>query len=345
MPTGAVADHWGRSRSLALGAVALGISILLFAYTTNFAILLASFMLWSVAATLMSGADMALLFDTLKAGGREAEYERRSGRGHALAWAGAGVATFAGGPIAAATSLRTVIFTGIATCAALAAVSLMLREVPHAPTAPATPAAGPTPGYWRSIFHAIQTAWRARDVRAVILMTGAATAGAHAIGYLVQPYLLDRGLEVGVLFSLLQVPTIAAGVAGSLIASRFVGGRAAAMAMLLVPLLAAAAYGVLAVAPGLTAYAAILVLFLLSTILLPVASGYVNRRTASERRATVLSMQGMVTSLTMAALAPGFGATTDHRGLPTAFVLGAAVSLVTLVVLGPGLRRVMRNEE
>ncbi|MFN8506079.1 MAG: hypothetical protein U0547_00775 [Dehalococcoidia bacterium] len=49
----------------------------------------------------------------------------------------------------------------------------------------------------------------------------------------------------------------------------------------------------------------------------------------------------------MAALAPGFGATTDHRGLPTAFALGAAVSLVTFVVFGPGMRhlREKRNEE
>ena len=69
VPTGAVADKWGRSRSMALGAFFLGISVLIFAFTTSFAILLASFMLWSVAHTLMSGADMALLFDTLKLSG------------------------------------------------------------------------------------------------------------------------------------------------------------------------------------------------------------------------------------------------------------------------------------
>ncbi len=332
VPTGAVADRWGRSKSLALGSAALAVSILLFAYTTNFGILLASFLFWSVASTLMSGADMALLFDTLKVGGREGEYERRAGRGHALAWAGAGVATLAGGPVAAATSLRVVIFMGTVTCAALVVVALLLREVPR--SAPAPEAAGAREGYWRSIGVAFREVWHAPDVRAVILLAGCATAAAHAVGYLVQPYLLDRGIEVGVLFSLLQVPTIAAGVVGALLAARLGGGRTTTMAMLAVPIAAAGAYGVLGTAPGLAGFPAILVLYLAATLLIPVASGYVNRRTSSERRATVLSMQGMVTSLTMAALAPGFGFATDQWGLPWAFALGAGVSLATVAVLG-----------
>ncbi|MBK6663931.1 MAG: hypothetical protein IPG47_14665 [Thermoflexaceae bacterium] len=302
--------------------------------TTNFGILLASFLFWSVASTLMSGADMALLFDTLKVGGREGEYERRAGRGHALAWAGAGVATLAGGPVAAATSLRVVIFTGTVTCAALVVVALLLREVPRSAPAPAPEAAGARDGYWRSIGVAFREVWHAPDVRAVILLAGCATAAAHAVGYLVQPYLLDRGIEVGVLFSLLQVPTIAAGVVGALLAARLGGGRTTTMAMLAVPIAAAGAYGVLGTAPGLAGFPAILVLYLAATLLIPVASGYVNRRTSSERRATVLSMQGMVTSLTMAALAPGFGFATDQWGLPWAFALGAGVSLATVAVLG-----------
>ena len=69
VPTGAVADRYGRSRSMALGAVVLGLAVLIFAFTTSFAILLVSFLLWSVATALMSGADSALLFDTLKAAG------------------------------------------------------------------------------------------------------------------------------------------------------------------------------------------------------------------------------------------------------------------------------------
>ena len=73
-------------------AAVLGVAVLIFAFTQSFAVLLASFLLWSVASALMSGADMALLFDTLRAAGREAQYERLAGRGMACAWSGGGCA-------------------------------------------------------------------------------------------------------------------------------------------------------------------------------------------------------------------------------------------------------------
>ncbi|MFQ5381258.1 MAG: MFS transporter, partial [Dehalococcoidia bacterium] len=78
VPTGAVADRWGRSVSLGLGALSLAVALLVFAFTTSYTILLASFMVWALAETLSSGADLALLYDTLKALGREHEYERHA---------------------------------------------------------------------------------------------------------------------------------------------------------------------------------------------------------------------------------------------------------------------------
>ena len=53
------------------------------------------------------------------------------------------------------------------------------------------------------------------------------------------------------------------------------------------------------------------------------------------RRATVLSIQGMVQSLTMAGLAPAIGATTDGPGLPWAFVASGSVIAVAVVAFGP----------
>jgi len=48
-------------------------------------------------------------------------------------------------------------------------------------------------------------------------MTQAAFEGAN---YLVQPYLIDRGVEVGTLFSFLQLPIFGAGLLGALFAAR-----------------------------------------------------------------------------------------------------------------------------
>ncbi|MCC7365332.1 MAG: MFS transporter [Dehalococcoidia bacterium] len=330
VPTGAVADRWGRSRSLGLGAVCLGASILLFAFTTSFSILLASFLLWSVASTLMSGADMALLFDTLKESGHEDQYERLAGRGHALNWAGAGIATLLGGSVAALLDTRATIFIGAGTCLLTALAAFLVSE-------PAQLTREHAEHYFRSIGRAFGDVWHATDVRAVVLLAGAAYAAMESVGYVVQPYLLDRGIEVGTLFSLLQVPTILAGTVGALAAARVGGRYGAALALVSIPLLAAGAFATLAVSPGLTAYAALPVIYLLSASLLPIATGYVNRRVSSERRATVLSNQGMVGSLVLAALAPGLGFVTDTWGLPWAFATSGAMALLALALFAPRL--------
>lgn len=331
VPTGAVADKWGRSLSMALGAFFLGISVLIFAFTTSFAVLLASFMLWSVASTLMSGADMALLFDTLKAGERESEYERIAGRGAALNWSGVGVATLLGGPVAALFDIRFTIFLGAATCLVTGVIALALWEPPHARgDKPAEP-------YLRSIRMAFREVSATADLRAVILLAGMAVAALHAVQYLVQPFLVDRDIEVGVVFSLLQVPLFAAGMLGALLAARVAGQNGTRRALFVVPLIGAAGCVTLALTPGMGAYAAFPVVVLVGSMLHPLSTGYVNRRVGSERRATILSMQGMVMSLVMAAMVPALGFSTDRWGLGVAFAACAVVAVASLVLFGKPL--------
>ncbi|MEO6397401.1 MAG: MFS transporter [Tepidiformaceae bacterium] len=331
VPTGAVADRYGRSLSLALGAFCLGLAALIFAFATSFAVLLASFMVWSVAHTLMSGADMALLFDTLKLAGREAEYEKLAGRGSGLSWAGAGIATMLGGPVASSIDTRFTILLGAATCVVAGLVALSLKEPPRdredRPHAP----------YIASIREAFGEMWRVPAVRAVVLLAGASAATLVASHYLIQPYLVERGVEVGARFSFLQVPVFFAGFAGSVVAGR-IGARVGTVRALVgLPLAGVAAYFVLASMPGLAGYAALPMLVGFGSAIQPISSGFVNRRISSERRATVLSIQGMVHSFTLAALAPAVGFATDESGTSAAFLLGGAMTLGAVLLFGPML--------
>lgn len=337
VPTGAVADRWGRSKSLGLGALALGLAVLVFAFTESFSVLLVSFLMWSVASALMSGADMALLFDTLKAAGRESEYERLAGRGTAVSWAGIGLATALGGPVAALFDTRTTIFIGAATCVVTAIAAFAIWEPPHE---------GETEGeaYWASIPAAFNEAWRAVDVRLLIVLAGTAFAALEAVHYLVQPYLVDRGLEVGLWFSLLQVPMLAAGLGGALAAGRIAARFGAARVFLVGPLVGGLGYATLSLTPGLGAYAALPLIVGVSSCVEPVATGYINRRIGSERRATVLSIASMCRSLVMAALAPGLGYATDQWGLREAFALGGLVAIASALVFGTALMWRMRGQ-
>jgi MFS family permease len=89
VPTGAVADRFGRKVSVALGGFLLATATLLYGAVPRLAVFVAAEALFAVAIALISGADEALAYDSLLASGREARrppgscraWRRRSSRG------------------------------------------------------------------------------------------------------------------------------------------------------------------------------------------------------------------------------------------------------------------------
>jgi MFS family permease len=323
VPTGAFADRFGRSRSVALGALVYGVALGVFAVTTSFPILLASFLIWALGGALMSGADLALLYDSLKVRGEEAAYERHAGAGAGIGWAGAAVATVGGGPLAAAYGIEFTIWVGAAVAALAGLAAFLMVEPPYR-------TAHETPSIRRTLNVAIATAWHDRVVRWVMLVSAGLTAAFSSAHYLVQPYLLADGYGVGFVFSLLQVPQLLGGTIGSFAAYRLLGrfgdtrlllGMAAAGAGAFLGASLVTTFGIFAFIPLVGAFQAAVI---------PVATGAVNRRVASEHRATILSIQSFTGSLVMAPVAVLVGAVSDSRGPSEAF---AVLGLVAVVVL------------
>ncbi len=326
VPTGAVADRWGRSRSLGAGAFCLGLAVLIFAWADTFTVLMVSFMLWSLAHTLMSGADMALLFDTLREAGRESEFEVAAGRAFSLIWAGVAVATIAGGPVADWVSAETTIYVGAVTCAITAGLALLIKEPPHRRDAEPEP-------YFQGIRAAFREVNASAELRAIVLLAGIAGAAVGGMFYLIQPYLIDRGVEVGIWFSWLQVPVLAAGIVGGLFAGRVANAQGMRMLTLL-PLAGAVGLVLTGAAPGLIGFAVLPLVAVIQSIFEPIANGAINRRTGSERRATVLSIMGMTMSFAMACVALSIGWLADNPGVTWGFYLCAAVAVAAVLLIG-----------
>ena len=88
IPTGAVADYIGRKHSLILGAVFIAIATLVYGSIPSFTIFLLAEFIFAIGYALNSGADQALLYDTLKSLGREDESKIVLGRADAIMLAG-----------------------------------------------------------------------------------------------------------------------------------------------------------------------------------------------------------------------------------------------------------------
>ncbi len=66
IPTGAVADRWGRKQSLTLAVLINGFAALIYASAPNFIVLLVGEFLWATSTALFSGACEAFVYDTLR---------------------------------------------------------------------------------------------------------------------------------------------------------------------------------------------------------------------------------------------------------------------------------------
>ncbi|HNT30717.1 MAG TPA: MFS transporter, partial [bacterium] len=80
IPTGAVADRFGRKVSLLLGVCTLGIAVCIYGSIPSFAVFMLGEFLFATAMALMSGADEALLYDSLVGEGQEKQAKTILGR-------------------------------------------------------------------------------------------------------------------------------------------------------------------------------------------------------------------------------------------------------------------------
>lgn len=114
VPTGAVADYLGRKTSLACAAVATSVGALVYSSVPHFFIFLLGEFMWAVGYALLSGADEALVYDSLKMMKSESESKRIFGRFTSFQVAALIVGAPLGSIIAATVGLRyTMMFMAV----------------------------------------------------------------------------------------------------------------------------------------------------------------------------------------------------------------------------------------
>jgi len=114
IPTGAIADFFGRKYSLVLGTIVMSAGALLYGSIPRFEIFLLAEFIFAIGVSLISGADSALLYDSLKEQGRENESNKIFGKAHSFNLLGILVAAPIGGIIATKFGLNyPILFTSI----------------------------------------------------------------------------------------------------------------------------------------------------------------------------------------------------------------------------------------
>jgi len=336
IPAAAIADRWGRRPTLLAGAAFFGIAVMVFGLASSFPLILVSYLIWGIGFALMGGTESAFLYDTLKALGREDEYQRVYGRAWGIVFAAAMAGTLLGAPVAKATDLSfpIVLSGGIALLAALAAASF---------TEPAVEGGRQHHlSYGQIIGESVDILRRRPAVRYSVLFYGLITIGGIAPIFFFQPFLREHGIGLGEV-GLWQTPMRIAGIIGAVSAYRIIAVLGERRTFYLMPAVLFASYAMLALWDSVYAQIAFPLMNLSVILSQPTITDYLNRRVPTEQRATVISMTNLVRSAVLMPSAPLLGQLADRVSLTASYWAGGALiavlSLPLLALWSPLLLR------
>jgi len=325
IPTGAVADFFGRKWSIVLGAATTALACLVYASTPRYAVFLVAEVIFALGYCLVSGADEALLYDSLVAGGREAEASRRIARLHSAQLVGIVAGALGGAVIAERLGVRAPMLCQAIPIGLAAVLATTLVD-------PTTPVAHTHEGTYGSLVFSGLARLRA-DARLRVLVVDMILPSAlvWTLIWLYQPLLARAGVDqawFGPMHAALCVAQIVVLRSVDLLA-RAVGGRARYL-RLAATIPGLAMLGLAVPSPPLATVALVMVAMAFGLSRMPIASSVLNARVAAPVRATMLSTVSMLRTLAICLVNPVTGFLAD-RSLGTAMAaLGVAALVVAL---------------
>lgn len=321
-PFGALADRIGHSRVLALGAGVYALTIAGFGFTTNYWMLFADYMLWAIAAACRSGADQALLYDSLKQAGQEERFSKIAGRGWAIAISAGMSGVILGGLLASSTSMAfTVQISFIGPVAAVfVALSMVEPHVEHE-----------RPRYLENLRRGFSYAYHTPQVRYTVALGSIIMMASFAPVILVQPFLIEHDVATS-LFGVYQAPLRVSAVIAAVLAHRVAARSGPPRMFLLACMGMVLSFASLAAVDHVAIFAVFAMPALIQGFMRPTIDTYINQHTPSETRATVLSVSSLALSVQIAFFEPVVGFITDDVSIRAAFTF---VALFFLAVMPP----------
>ena len=317
IPTGAIADYVGRKHSIALGALIVAVAVLVYGSVPKFEIFLLGEFLFAAAMALMSGADEALLYDSLKEAGRQEERKKIFWKANSFHLLGMLIAAPIGSFIASRLGLNMpMIFSAIPYLLA-GLVAWSIRE----------PAIRQTKSESKRYLDIVKKGFsflrNHKVLRLLALDAIVVASSAYFIIWLYQPLLRSVGIGIfylGVIHAVLVLSEILVSSNFERLTKLFGSDkrylRVSAIVVVLSFLLVAAW-------PNVVTISILVILgggFGLTR--LPLMSAYMNKFIPSEQRATILSSISMFRRFGLVILNPLIGFTADYSLRLAALVVG-----------------------
>ena len=321
LPTGMIADRFGRRVSLLLGTVSVVIAFIAFGTSASVFVLMSAYAFFAAAETSFSGADSAMLYDSLKVVRRERDFAKYYGRLNALVAAAIAGFTVVGSLIITWFPLWTPIILSAVLCTPAVLLAWFLTEPPKTEERHA---------YLETGRRAIALTWRSPALLWSMLLMSVLTLAIASVGVLQQFFLREAGVPLWGI-GLGVAAQMAVGAVGSWLAAPV--GRHLGVRRMFWLMPVASSLALFAAVPG-TAW--LFPVFILPSLgwnlMYPHFTVYLARRAPEAIRASVISVSNLVTGVTSVVVVPVVALGMDRLGFrPTLILLALGLTAAGIV--------------
>jgi len=317
IPTGTVADFWGRKISILLGLTVGAVGVLVYSSYPSFYVFLLGEFLWALSSALISGADDSLVYDSLKENGQESMSKKVLARLESFKLGGLVVGVLIGSLIAHYWGLRATMLAMIFSFSLSALVALFLVE-------PKVKDELETKRYFDILKSGVKFFANNKAVKILTLDMVAIASIAYFMIWLGQPLLMRAGVDIKY-FGLVSAAMLLGEIGilnfydrfEKLLGSkkRWLFGSAVVTGLFFI--LAAINYLPLVII-------AIVITASFGLTRLPLFTSYINKYLPSAERATILSTVAMIRQLVLVVFNPLIGLLVDRSLAIALLILGVA---------------------
>jgi MFS family permease len=320
LPTGQVADRFGRRTAAIFGSLFCFLAILCYAMSSSFAGFLFAEMILAIGWSFTSGTVSALTYDTLLAIGEQSSYRKVMGRQQFFYFGGEAMSSILGGFLAMM-HLRAPLWATLLPFGCAILVALTIEEAPHRNREEKVASIRST---WQNIM-------KIRPLRVILLLHAILSTMTLSLFWLTQPYQTMIGLPL-MFYGVTHAVIVLAGAFATRSAHTMERWFDDRVLLLLIALTVTLCY------IALSRVAAVwgLIFFLLGRtswgFLSPLTDDVMNRLIPSATRATALSIKAFLSRLLFTIVSPILGFLADVLTLQEAMLIAGVTGAIAVSV-------------
>lgn len=335
IPSGYCADVWGRRNSLLLGVGLAFSGFVLYSFSYNFIFFLFAEIILGMGHSLISGADSAMLYDTLAEDKRKEDYLKYEGKISSMGNFAEAIAGIIGGLLAAVSLRLPFVCQSFIAFIGIPAAYLLIE--------PKSSISNGHKGI-KDILKVVKLALvKNKLLRWNIILSSTIGCATLSMAWFAQPYFQKLDIPIsyyGILWTILNLSAALTSIFAYKI-DRILGQKKLIILLSVGIILGYILSGFFMSFIGLVI---IFCFYLVRGIASPLLKDYINRITESNVRATVLSVRNFVIRLLFAFIAPTLGILTDNMSLGVALIIAGCMFFILSFISILGIFSTLKEE-